>query len=66
MLHTRVKANALNIVTKCFGDIVVVVVVVAGVFVVVVVVKLSHRHNAVRGHRTDSNNSEVEEHLEEK
>ena len=34
--------------------------------VVVVVLTLTHRHNAVRGHRTGSNNSGVEDYLRRK
>ena len=40
-----------------------VVVFVVVVVVVVVVLTLTHRHNAVRGHRTGSNSSGVEHYL---
>ena len=40
--------------------------VVVVVVVVVVVLTLTHRHNAVRGHRTGSNNSGAENYLRRK
>ena len=46
--------------------VVVVVVVAVVVVVVVVVLTLTHRYNAVRGHRTGSNNSGAEDYLRRK
>ena len=58
---STINCGALSVVV-----VVVVVVVVCVVRVVDVVITLTHRSNAVRGHRTGSNNLAVEDYLRRK